>query len=425
MANVNVQVGSYSLQSSSVITREIQHDSATPLALDTLQISRQDGAKLIASNYLPKQITLTGIIRADTSNGLEDTIDTFKKSVSVAYGNLDIDYAGAKRRYIVGVSGIAIDRSFFHRNFAPFRLSFSVFDPPFALAIESLGGDLAVNETLSADGNTDQVIESTQTFGGSAPPRPILRYVIDNATNLETIKVGNQGKNQQLALATAWDDGDQVVIDTEGLEVLRNGVPLGYSGFFPEFDVGSNTMTTQLQGSGTVTLQRVGTSGFYTLQNPSHYAAVKFTAPTTTTYPYVELLMQRRPELDGNLTLEIRTNNAGVPSSTVVTNGSVTIPATDVPENVSGWVMFRFATPPSLTGSTDYWFLIKGDSINQPSLKLLSLNRFNNPGDTMVFSYNAGAGWITDNDVALNYRLVIASSGWSVDIKSTYTKRFL
>ena len=37
---VSIQLGTYSLNSATVVTETIQHDGATPLFLDTLEVSR-------------------------------------------------------------------------------------------------------------------------------------------------------------------------------------------------------------------------------------------------------------------------------------------------------------------------------------------------------------------------------------------------
>lgn len=61
----------------------------------------------------------------------------------------------------------------------------------------------------------------------------------------------------------------------------------------------------------------------------------------------------------GNLTVEIQPDSAGAPSGTAVSNGtSGTVAASTLTTSYAD-ITFSFATPPSLSGSTTYWLVLK------------------------------------------------------------------
>lgn len=83
-----------------------------------------------------------------------------------------------------------------------------------------------------------------------------------------------------------------------------------------------------------------------------------FSHSATTTVLYVDILLKRTGTLAGNLALEIQTNSAGLPSNTVITNGtSTTVLASSVTTGYT-LIRFTFATPPSITASTQYHMVL-------------------------------------------------------------------
>lgn len=68
----------------------------------------------------------------------------------------------------------------------------------------------------------------------------------------------------------------------------------------------------------------------------------------------VRLWLKRVGSPTGNLTVKIETDSGGEPSGTTVTNGTSNTVAASSLSTGYGWIEFDFATPPSLTGSTQY-----------------------------------------------------------------------
>ena len=79
-----------------------------------------------------------------------------------------------------------------------------------------------------------------------------------------------------------------------------------------------------------------------------------FTPSVSDTIPFIDLKLSRNGTPVGNLSIQIMTDNAGVPSGTVIANGTsqtVDAGALSTSETV---IRFTFSTPPSVIASTKY-----------------------------------------------------------------------
>ena len=73
----------------------------------------------------------------------------------------------------------------------------------------------------------------------------------------------------------------------------------------------------------------------------------------------VDLWLKKVGSPTGNLTVEIQADSAGDPSGTAISNGtSGTVAASSLGTSY-GDINFTFGTPPSLSGSTTYWLVLK------------------------------------------------------------------
>jgi hypothetical protein len=102
---------------------------------------------------------------------------------------------------------------------------------------------------------------------------------------------------------------------------------------------------------------------------------------------------------NSDLTVEIRTDSTGVPSGTVVTNGSLTVPASSVGSGSFSEIIAAFATSPSLTASTAYHLVIRqsgGDVNNYYQVKASSTGGY--ASGTAENSVNSGSAWSNQTD---------------------------
>jgi hypothetical protein len=422
--SISLQIGSFSLQSSTVITSTLSHEGTPTQKLDTLKISRRDGEKLISTTFNPKTITIAGTIKGTSLANLETNIDTFKKNVNVTAGNLDIEYAGTVRRYLVALESVAIERSHYHITFSPFSVIFRVLDPPFGLNVTGLGGTLSYNEALSALAITTQAYSSTVSFDGTAPPKPQITYVLDTLGNLDSIQETVVSKKAVLTMNTAFNSGDQLLIDTENQRVYLNGKSISYAGIFPEYDLGDNTVKTTLAATSPIDQQQTLIQDDVTVFQGRKWAQ-GFQVDNTGTISKVRVFMYNKTIFgaSGTININIQTNSGGNPSGTQVANSSVSVNVSSIP-NDGGWVDFAFSTAPTLTTGVQYHLVIDGASLVNPGtairLGVSEQNVYNNGTLKQLV-----ASW-SDRGVDLAFEVhKNATPSWSVDKKIEYVKRYL
>jgi len=281
----SITLNGYDLQSTTVKTRTISHDDGPPLELNTLEIAREDGAKLVSSSYGVKEIKLEGIIKGTSQSDLETNIDTFKKNVIGTNLDLDISYAGSTRRYKVSTN-VVITRDFYHLTFAPFSITCNVLDPPFGL-------DTGITEALSVDNLTLTTETLSASFDGTAKPKPKISFSLGNPTNLDEIQFKNLTTNTQMNIGTAWSDLDIVEIDTDQKTVKKNSQNIGFEGVFPEFELGNNDLYLSFVPFGALNQEQTTYNSDADTQSSWIAEAQSFQVSLTGTYNQIELLLKK------------------------------------------------------------------------------------------------------------------------------------
>lgn len=148
----------------------------------------------------------------------------------------------------------------------------------------------------------------------------------------------------------------------------------------------------------------------------SPMVAIKTIPYTTLTVTNVTSEMLRATDPGTNMTVEIQTDNAGVPSGTVITNGTSNTVATSTLNTYYKTMTFTFSTPPTLTAGTTYHFVFKTSATNANQITMLGLTNADKYAN-FVGSSNNGASWSSNAIVpVLNTTTVGASySLWRAD----------
>ena len=340
------------------------HDAGTPQQLNLMEISRQDGAKLVSSNYAPKEITIEGMITGDDVDDLETNIDTFKKGTLITNGNLDMDYAGTSRRYLVDCSACTVTRLNYNVTFATFSLKYVASNPPFGQDISAIGGSLALTEVFSAENLTSETINDSFSVLGTSIPKVKVRYKFDRIGDISSIDFINLSTSKQMDISTAFTSGDEVMIDQETLNVHLNGEPVEFEGVFPDLKLGSNTIQSNVYlSSGTILDVSQDTNNV----SKSFYGSIKlaqsFQVTASNFIPKVQVLLNKIGTISTDVTFRIETNSSGEPSGTAVANGTGTI------SSVSSGAFWNTIdlTDFQLAVSTTYWIVLSttgGDAEN-------------------------------------------------------------
>lgn len=412
----SITLNNLAINSGNYRVHRIIHDGAPALDLNTLEVTREDGAKLISATYKPKTITIEGIIKGTSQSDLETNIDIFKKYISGTDLTLDIEYAGGTRRYNVAVSSVTITRDFFHLTFAPYSLEMIVLDLPF-------GRDTSLTETFSAVALTNSIEYLTANFLGSAKPRPKFNLVIDTAGTLEEIQLKNNTTNKEiiLTLTSGFSNGDQIEIDCDEKTVKRNTTDFEYTGVFPEADLGKNVYQLSfIGGSAPHQSQTVDNTGYAV--GGAWQAAQSFRVSSTTTYVRLDIKIDNLSSpYSKNLQLYIKNDNAGNPTGSTIVSKNISITSSGIQ-----WISTNFST--TLTAGTTYWIVLTFTEGTE-SWYINWCGSTTNPYPNGQFKYssNSGSTWTSypNDDACFKIYSSASIANQSVDCKCTYYKQYL
>jgi hypothetical protein len=240
--SVNISFDGHSLQTtgtSSIITNTITHAGLPTKRAQYYALSHANASFLPFVEYPTKPITITGTLVSDTIADMDALLDTFDSYFIAQDANLDIDWNGSTRRYIATATNMLVDR--------PGNLAWANFTVTFTTQ-SAFGRDTTSTTALTATGRTSANYSDSVTFNGTAPWQlPIATITVTAQTGLagvtgSYILWGNAGTGQQIYVNRTWTNGDVLVIDCTQKTVTVNGLPVAFSGAFPTFPPGSQTI---------------------------------------------------------------------------------------------------------------------------------------------------------------------------------------
>jgi hypothetical protein len=247
---ITVTFNSYSLQSSTVVTTEMQHENVMQKRLNVQKFAEREGGRLIRPDFDVKIITLRGIIKGTSQSNLEDTLDTFKKNLNASEKHLDVEYANGTRRYIATCSKLLFDRKHYTVDVIDWEAEFTVSNPPFGTSIDtSTLEDLANTNTFAAtmtgthDGYAD--------YSGTFRPHPTIKITFNSANGIREVRFENSSEDNFFSstyiTGQKFYDGDVLTIDTKEGTVQVNGTDIDFVGF-PIFTLTNNSYSLKVIG---------------------------------------------------------------------------------------------------------------------------------------------------------------------------------
>ena len=179
-------------------------------------------------------------------------------------------------------------------------------------------------------------------------------------------------------IAGAADGGSRTLDTTNNQDLAVFWIPS---------TVGNNLLSTQ--NNSTVITTADGSIG------GGDFVAQKIQLPYTANVTQIKLYVEKTGTPGADLTVEIQTDNSGVPSGTVVTNGSTSIAEADI-GTAYAWETALFSTAPSLTGVTDYWIVLSESSGSSGDYYLNYDNGNSLAMGGVGLSTDSGSSWTTD-----------------------------
>lgn len=300
---MNIRINDFDLDDNQIVG-SVKLDESTPQELNLMELSREDGAKLISSNFTPKEITIGGIIKGATRASLENNIDTFKKNTMVTEANLDVNYETGYRRWLVDCSECIVTREHHNITIAAFEIKYVASDPPFAEEIDAIGGNPIMNEAFSVDMMTGSYYTGDLEIGGTQKPKPTIKFNINAAGNLKEISFKNNTTNTQVDVTTAWGSGDELEINTKDKTIQLNSYDVEYEGVFPEFNIDDNDVDINFSATGNPNQTQTTYNSDANVYSDWIAEAQSFQVSQTSNYNRIDLLIKKASSFSSDQWLE-------------------------------------------------------------------------------------------------------------------------
>lgn len=200
------------------------------------KLARQNGSRLVNTEYDTKVIQVEGVILGSTKAQFEQRKDVLFRYLEPTEATFAVDQAGERRNYQASVDETSWTTEP-AGSFGMFGLTFVCGDP-FA---EATGYTLAKNVT----GIT--LTPSTQAFTapvlGSYKAEPVISVTVTSQSTVnvaDNITITNPADGKYLKVTRVWADGDILIINTKDKTVEVNGAAVDFSGVFFELEPGSS-----------------------------------------------------------------------------------------------------------------------------------------------------------------------------------------
>jgi phage-related protein len=220
-----------------IITQGIEHAGKNAKKAQSYALSHASASAIPFVEYPSKPITVSGTIVGTTIADCDTLIDTFNGYLVAQGANLDIDYGGGTRRYVATATNIDVQR--------PGYLSWANFTITFTCT-QAFGQDTSQTTILNVTGRTSASYSDSYTFGGTAPyqlPIFTITYTAVSGATSKSVIIGNSGNGQEITVLRTWATSDVLVIDCSKSNVTVNGVAVDFTGAFPLFAPGAQTIS--------------------------------------------------------------------------------------------------------------------------------------------------------------------------------------
>lgn len=231
VVNDAISFNGYGLQNEYICTSEANFEDAGSPEYNSYPIPRADGNGFLSRFWRKKTIVLSGTVKMETKEELEQKIDEMKKNLYPTEGKLQYITANGARNITATLVGASFERKGYNITFCPFTITFET--------NEAFWYDI-INESYSASGKTASYTE-TITNNGTAPAFAKVYFSIISATSTTSISFNANGKT--ITASATFTAGDVLEINGETKEVKINSTIVDYDGTFPELNPGENIVS--------------------------------------------------------------------------------------------------------------------------------------------------------------------------------------
>jgi hypothetical protein len=188
--------------------------------------------------FKQRTISLSGRVKWDSDEDIEDKIDNLKKALSVKTWYLDWKVKWVYRRILCSLTNSdIIDRKHYDIDHWKFKLTFTALEPFWSEKVWNTVVFEWVNDEINEDINNEW----------SEYSNPIFNILVNSASSTNQLKV--KIWDNQIIIEKSISTNDIIEINTVTKEVLINEQSVDFSGKFPRLESGVNWLNVVSNGT--------------------------------------------------------------------------------------------------------------------------------------------------------------------------------
>lgn len=230
-----------------VITSRIRQYQVPQRQIETQEISRRPGTRIMNDEYRNKIIAIEGSVFGNDPTDLRNKIDTLHQNVSfISEGQVAI---ASNRIGTAILQNLSFDENAYNQSYVGYSMELLMTDPflyddQHSVQITIASGITSHSETLTISGSYYALPTITLTVDGSSGTTGTQRVQFSyNATGETVVWSGGAGEEN-------LNYGDILQLDYNTQLILRNSQFQNTSGAFAEFDPGDQSLTITFSGAG-------------------------------------------------------------------------------------------------------------------------------------------------------------------------------
>lgn len=233
--NEDIAYNKFWLKNNLYSISKISFDNSHEIQSETFDRPLSDWWSEINYFFRNKTVDISGRIRTNTAEELNNEIDRFKKAMLENNKNLDIKVNGQVRRAkasCINPSSL-FNREHYHITFLPFTISFRVLEKFREIK----------PQTYTFTWLTWNFLEEVYN-GGTAKVSPVFTIIINTATETDTASIILWGET--ITVDQTLVSGDILTIDYEEKIVTLNQADIDYTGTFGLLDTGEKNFSVEI-----------------------------------------------------------------------------------------------------------------------------------------------------------------------------------
>lgn len=226
------------LQNASYMVTEMNVWNMPKINLLTYDNPKNDWWWVLDRFFKQRTISLSGRVKWDSDEDIEDKIDNLKKALSVKTWYLDWKVKWVYRRILCSLTNSdIIDRKHYDIDHWKFKLTFTALEPFWSEKVWNTVVFEWVNDEINEDINNEW----------SEYSNPIFNILVNSASWTNQLKV--KIWDNQIIIEKSISTNDIIEINTVTKEVLINEQSVDFSGKFPRLESGVNWLNVISNGT--------------------------------------------------------------------------------------------------------------------------------------------------------------------------------